>query len=171
MLLAEGAAKAVNAMLAEQILHAEFDLIDMVLGYVKATADGLYRLVAECDTCVDAKIATGNVLLLAEHFKSLRQCMAVYRIVKLKTLDGRDHAEHVFGRAFDVLRMALDEFVHVAEKGAGLPTELPKPVGLGLRLLVPICFNVLLVHQLVEGLLHRVFPVGKAVLAAETGHK
>ena len=170
-LLAEGAAEAVWAMLAEQVFHAELYLIDVVFGYVKAMADRLDRLVAEFDTRVDAKVAAGNVLLLAEHLKSLHQCMVAYCTVKLKTLYGRDHAEHILGRTFDVLGVALGGILHVAEKRAGLPMKLPKPVCFGLRLLVAVCLDVLLVHQLMESLLHRVFSVGKAVFAVETGHK
>ena len=52
--LAQGAANAVAAMLAEQVPHAEIDLIDVIFGHIKEAADGLCRFVAECDAQVDA---------------------------------------------------------------------------------------------------------------------
>ena len=59
-LLAQGAAKAVDAMLAEQILYAELDLIDVVFGHIKEAADGLRRFAADCDAHVDADVAAAN---------------------------------------------------------------------------------------------------------------
>ena len=41
-------------MLAEQVPHAEIDLIDVIFGHIKEAADGLCRFVAECDAQVDA---------------------------------------------------------------------------------------------------------------------
>ena len=45
--LAQGAANAVAAMLAEQVPHAEIDLIDVIFGHIKEAADGLCRFVAD----------------------------------------------------------------------------------------------------------------------------
>ena len=45
--LAQGVANAVAAMPAEQVPHAEIDLIDVIFGHIKEAADGLCRFVAE----------------------------------------------------------------------------------------------------------------------------
>ena len=46
--LAQGATNTVAAMLAEQVPHAEIDLIDVIFGHIKEGADRLCRFVAEC---------------------------------------------------------------------------------------------------------------------------
>ena len=58
--------------------------------------------------------------------------------------------------------------LEMAKERLGLPMEVGKPVLFRPGVLVAVGFDILPVHELVEGKLHRVFTVGKAIVAVET---
>ena len=55
----------------------------------------------------------------------------------------------------------------MAKERPGLPMEMAKPVLFRLGVLVAVRFDILPVHELVEGKLHRVLAVGEAITAVE----
>ena len=120
----------------------------------------------------DIEITARDVLFRLEDLKRLDERFGTDLGIQGNTLKSGDEGIFKFLRHdLDILRMEVATGLDMAKERPGLPMEMAKPVLFRLRVLVAVCLDILTVHQLVEGKLHCVFTVGKAIVAAEAVDK
>ena len=159
-------------MLAENTPDAELYHGCVVCRDTVTFADDLCAFSAHLEREINREIAAGNVLLFAEQLKGkYKRTRTDFRILLFTLMSIREHVRKLLGCFFDISRMNLATILHVRKVGAGLPTQRIEPVLFGTRHVIAVCIAILLVHELVESLFHRVFAIGKCVAIVKASHE
>ena len=163
---------ALRAILLEEIANAVLDHVHIACREAVAGGNLLRGNLVTLAKDKYIEVTARYVMVRLEYLERPGECLGTGLVIKGDPLESGNKGPLKFlGHGFNILGMEVGTALHVTKERPGLPAEIPEPVLFGPGELLAVRFDVLAVHELVEGKLHRVLAVGEAITAVEAVHE